>query len=77
MAGIPELIDDGQNGLLFTPSDWTELDVRIERLLGDEGLRARLVEQASQTIVNGYDITASATMFTSLFSTDARPTAVC
>jgi len=42
VAGIPELIADEREGLLFTPSDWDELRARLERLLADPELRARL-----------------------------------
>ena len=76
LAGIPELIDDGRNGLLFTPSNWNELEDRIERLLGDEGLRVRLVEQARQTIVREFDIARSADALASLFSIEAKPAAI-
>ena len=76
LAGIPELIDDGRNGLLFTPSNWNELEDRIERLLRDESLRARLVEQARQNIVREFDIARSADALASLFSTEANPAAI-
>ena len=34
VAGIPELVDDGESGLLFTPSNWDELASCIRRLVG-------------------------------------------
>ncbi|HEV2044219.1 MAG TPA: glycosyltransferase family 4 protein, partial [Sphingomicrobium sp.] len=71
LAGIPELVEDGRTGLLFTPSDWSELALKIERLLTDDELRARLVEEAHQAIVDGYDITQSAKLLTSLFADNA------
>lgn len=71
LAGIPELIDDGRTGLLFTPSDWRELEAKVERLLTDDGLRARLVAEAYQTVADGYDIARSAKLLTSLFASDA------
>ena len=71
LAGIPELVDDGRTGLLFTPSNWCELEQRIERLLTDDGLRGRLVEEALRTIAEGFDIAQSATTLTWLFANDA------
>lgn len=71
LAGIPELIDDGRTGLLFTPSDWRELESKVERLLTDDGLRARLVAEAFQTVADGYEIARSAKLLTSLFASDA------
>lgn len=71
LAGIPELVDDGRTGLLFKPSDWRELEVQIDRLLSDDGLRGRLVGEAHQTIVKEYDVTGSARTLTSLFANAA------
>jgi glycosyltransferase involved in cell wall biosynthesis len=42
VAGIPELVTDGREGLLFQPSDWGELKAQLRRLLTDAELRARL-----------------------------------
>ncbi|MGB5078405.1 MAG: glycosyltransferase [Sphingorhabdus sp.] len=39
VAGIPELIEDGHSGLLFTPSDWSDLDRQLRRILHDPELR--------------------------------------
>jgi glycosyltransferase involved in cell wall biosynthesis len=35
-GGIPEFVEDGQTGFLFTPGDHRELADRLVRLLGDE-----------------------------------------
>jgi colanic acid/amylovoran biosynthesis glycosyltransferase len=42
IAGIPELVEHGVCGLLFTPADWDELARCLVRLLSDAQLRARL-----------------------------------
>jgi len=42
VAGIPELVGDEREGLLFAPSDWDGLAAQLQRLLSDEDLRARL-----------------------------------
>jgi len=73
LAGIPELVEDGRTGLLFTPSDWRGLELAIERLLNDKGLRARLVEESCWTIADGYDITKSAKVLASLFANGISP----
>ena len=41
-GGIPEVIEDGVNGLLVKPGDVDELAERVARLIGDPALRARL-----------------------------------
>ena len=72
LAGIPELVDDDRTGLLFTPANWGELEGKIERLLTDDKLRARLVKGAYQTIVGEYDIRQSAQSLVALFANEAR-----
>jgi glycosyltransferase involved in cell wall biosynthesis len=42
--GIPELIRDGYNGLLFTPEDHDELAAKIARVLSDDDLAGRLAD---------------------------------
>ena len=42
VAGIPELIEDGVEGLLFNPTDWNDLTEKLETLLADPELRERL-----------------------------------
>jgi glycosyltransferase involved in cell wall biosynthesis len=50
IGGIPELVQDGQTGLLFPPGDAEALAERIGRLWGNPALRARLASQASAFI---------------------------
>src|SRR4029077_20989023 len=42
LAGIPEVVSDGETGLLVPPGDATALGSAIARLYGDAVLRARL-----------------------------------
>lgn len=72
LAGIPELVDDGRTGLLFTPANWGELQSTIELLLTDDELRARLAEGAYQTIVDQYDVSTSAELLKELFARAGR-----
>ena len=67
LAGIPELIDEGRTGLLFTPSNWNDLGTQLERLLSDENLRMRLIAEAKQTIASEFDIVKSAKALASSF----------
>jgi len=46
--GIPEVVEQGVTGLLCPPGDNGALGAAVLRLLQDEALRARLVEQAYQ-----------------------------
>jgi glycosyltransferase involved in cell wall biosynthesis len=42
VSGVPELIEDGETGLLVPPGDRAALGAALERLIRDPGLRARL-----------------------------------
>jgi phosphatidyl-myo-inositol dimannoside synthase len=49
VAGIPDVIVDGVNGLLVAPGDPAALRAALVRLLADEGLRTRLGRAARET----------------------------
>jgi glycosyltransferase involved in cell wall biosynthesis len=70
VAGIPELIDDGKNGLLFTPSNWEELAGCMRRLLDDEALREGFAERGRVTIESEFDARRSAEILRGLLCTD-------
>jgi glycosyltransferase involved in cell wall biosynthesis len=53
VGGVPEVVVDGENGLLVPAGDVTALAAAIERLLSDDGLRARLADSAARS-VEGY-----------------------
>ncbi len=45
-GGIPDVIDEGVNGLMFTPGDLGDLTAKLKRLLFDEAERTRLATAA-------------------------------
>jgi len=51
IGGIPEIVRDGENGILVPPSDFKALSAAIIRLLSDRELRDRL-SQNSLRIAN-------------------------
>lgn len=55
VAGIPELVEDGVSGLLFTPADWNALADCLVRLLGDEPLRKRLAQAGRERVRAEFD----------------------
>ena len=67
LAGIPELVEDGRTGLLFAPSNWSELETAIERLLSDEELRFRLAAEAKNTVARDFDTEQSANALRGFF----------
>lgn len=68
VAGIPELVEDGKSGLLFTPSNWNELAACMRRLADDDGLRERLVSRGRAAVSTEFDGERSAMMLRDLFA---------
>src|SRR4029077_8658149 len=42
VGGVPEIVEEGRNGLLVPPNDAEAMAAAISRFFGDEGLRERL-----------------------------------
>lgn len=55
-AGIPELVIDGETGLLVPERDSPALASAIERLLGDAALSARLTRGARARVAHRHDL---------------------
>ena len=53
-GGIPEIIQHGRNGLLFRSGDSQDLAAKIEVLLGNPDLAARLGDQARRDCLDRY-----------------------
>jgi len=56
IAGVPELIRDGIDGLLVPPADAEALAAALEGLMDDPALRARLGESARRRVLERYDL---------------------
>ena len=67
VAGIPELVHDGQTGLLIEERDASGLADALERLIADETMRKRLGGQARQTILEGFQIQHNAAKLAAIF----------
>jgi glycosyltransferase involved in cell wall biosynthesis len=55
-GGTPEIVLDGENGLLFTPGNSEDLAQKIARLVDDPELRRKLAEAGKQTIMERFTI---------------------
>jgi glycosyltransferase involved in cell wall biosynthesis len=50
VGGVPEVVRDGENGLLVPPGDVDALAAAIDRLVHDDGLRERLAAEAAPSV---------------------------
>jgi len=50
VGGVPEVVHDGENGLLVAPGDPVALADAIGRFFGDDALRAKLSEAAAGSV---------------------------
>jgi glycosyltransferase involved in cell wall biosynthesis len=66
VGGTPEIVTDGVGGLLVGAHDVDALRSRLERLLGDPELRARLGSAARAEAGGRFDWSTSASRFTEL-----------
>lgn len=56
IAGIPEIIESGQSGLLFTPANWEELAEQLVQLSSDNQLRIHLATEGQRRVNNEFNI---------------------
>jgi L-malate glycosyltransferase len=68
VGGNPELVRDGETGLLFPPGDAEALADRLGSLVADEALRSRFAAAAASFIANGMTVEKAATRMASIYS---------
>ncbi len=67
VMGIPELIEDGENGLLVAPSDVRGLGDALCRLMDDSGFAGRLGRAGRMRILQAYELNSSSDRLAALF----------
>lgn len=68
VSGIPELVEQGHNGLLVEERSGRELAAAIELLLRDVGLRSRLGVKGRETVGRRFDLATSAKSIARIFA---------
>jgi glycosyltransferase involved in cell wall biosynthesis len=66
-GGIPELVRQGQNGLLTAPRDIPAVTTALYRLLRDPALRDRLGRAGRRTVEEEYDVDTAARVLQGVF----------
>jgi len=72
VSGVPELIVDGETGILVPPDDPTLLAAAIERAIGDPVLRDRLGSAGERRVRAGFDHRGSIADLMRLFESVGR-----
>jgi glycosyltransferase involved in cell wall biosynthesis len=67
VAGIPELVRNGENGLLAAPREVGALADALATLLSDQPQRERMGADARATVVAHFDLRAAASQIVALF----------
>ncbi len=67
VGGIPEVINNGVNGLLVPPGDAGRLAESIKRLIENEGMAAGMGQAARDFIAENYSIKSTALKWQSLY----------
>jgi glycosyltransferase involved in cell wall biosynthesis len=70
ISGVPELLVDGENGLVVPPEDPQALANALERAIRDPSLRQRLGEAAERTVRREFDHQTSIHQLKTLFETE-------
>lgn len=71
IAGIAELVEDGETGVLLPPGRADLLADAIERLAADPALRRKMGEAGRAIVLEQFDVRASATQLAQLFAATA------
>ena len=67
ITGIPELIDNGTNGLLTAPSDTTDLADKLQQLIEDPKLRTSLGKKGRQQVLEKYNLNENCKIMADFF----------
>lgn len=68
VSGIPELVENGRNGVFVRENDHQDLAAALERLLTQEAERERLSAAARQTILEVFDASRTIVTLEQLFT---------
>lgn len=70
VSGVPELLTDGENGLVVPPEDPAMLAKALEAAIRDPALRQRLGDAAERRVRENFDYHSSIRQLTGLFEAE-------
>ena len=70
VSGVPELLDDGENGLVVPPEDPGRLAKALETAIRNPALRKRLGDAAERRVRDDFDYHSSIRQLTGLFEAE-------
>lgn len=75
IAGVPELVADGEVGILVPPGDVTQLSAALETILTDPAGRKRMGAAGRERVTSDYNIHSEAKWLSELFTSyaDGKP----
>lgn len=75
VGGIPEVIADGETGILVAPGDAQGFAAAVGRLADDAALRARMVEEARRAVAERFSWQAASRAYLDLYRETLRAAA--
>lgn len=73
VSGVPELIENGHNGVLVSPDDPTELAAGLERMIADPAERQRMGQRGETRVRGEFSSTVSVSYLKQLFDKVMSP----
>lgn len=73
LSGIPELVVDGETGLLVPPGDAAALADALQRLIASPALREQLAEAGRAKVVRQFDLQRNAAQLADHFAAGIQP----
>ena len=56
VGGIPDIVKDGINGLIFPVGDIDTLALKLEKLITNKNLRKKIVEETDKYVNNDFNV---------------------
>ena len=68
VGGLPDVLEDGRNALVFDFGNWQQLADRLERLINDASLRRQMAGDARQFAINRFSPQQYSSQLTQIYT---------